>query len=157
MLFRSDPHGADYVYQHLPQKIHMIGLDVTRKIVLTPNIIELMNRLDKDLATFIEEITRFYIDFHWEQEGIIGCVINDPLAIAYFINPELCETFESYIQVVKEGEAIGQSMVDSGGFYRKPANAIIATEVDHKVFMKMFLRRLFVGKEALIDSLEGVL
>ena len=36
-----DPHAADYVYQHLPRKIHMIGLDVTRKIVLTPNIIEI--------------------------------------------------------------------------------------------------------------------
>ena len=26
------------------------------------------------------------MDFHWEQEGIIGCVINDPLAVAYFID-----------------------------------------------------------------------
>ena len=64
-----DPHGADYVYKNLPKKIHMIGLDVTRKIVLTPNIIEFINRLDKDIAKYITEITRFYIDFHWEQEG----------------------------------------------------------------------------------------
>ena len=29
-----DPHGADYVYKNLSKKIHMVGLDVTRKIVL---------------------------------------------------------------------------------------------------------------------------
>ncbi len=28
------------------------------------------------------------MDFHWEQEGIIGCVINDPLAVAYFIDSQ---------------------------------------------------------------------
>ena len=79
-----DPHAANYVFQNLSQKIHMVGLDVTRKIVLTPNIIEFINRLDKNMAKYITEITRFYIDFHWNQEKIIGCVINDPLALAYF-------------------------------------------------------------------------
>ena len=81
-----DPHAANYVFQNLSQKIHMVGLDVTRKIVLTPNIIEFINRLDKNMAKYITEITRFYIDFHWNQEKIIGCVINDPLAVAYFID-----------------------------------------------------------------------
>lgn len=152
-----DPHGADFVYHNLPRKIHMIGLDVTRKIVLTPNSIELMNRLDKELATFITEITRFYIDFHWEQEGIIGCVINDPLAVAYFIDRDLCKCFESYVQVVKEGEAIGQTMVDYGNFYRRQSNALIATEVDKEAFMKMFFKKIFVGYDHIIDSVEGVL
>ena len=77
--------------------------------------------------------------------------------MAYFIDPALCDTFASYVQVVKEGEAIGQSMVDSGGFYRKSANAVIATDVDHKAFMKMFFKRLFPTKSALIDAMEGVL
>ena len=102
-----DPHAADYVYKNLPKKIHMIGLDVTRKIVLTPNIIEFINRLDKDISKYITEITRFYIDFHWEQEGIIGCVINDPLAVAYFIDRSICSGFESYVEVVDDGIAMG--------------------------------------------------
>lgn len=32
------------------------------------------------VGTRIEELTRFYFDFHWKQEKVIGCVINDPLA-----------------------------------------------------------------------------
>ena len=151
-----DPEAADYVYQHLPTKIHMVGLDVTRKIVLTPNMIELINRFDHPLAKFITDITSFYIDFHWEQEGIIGCVINDPLAVAYFIDRSLCQGFESYVQVVKEGEAFGQSMVDSGHFYRKDSNALVLTEVDHEAFMKLFLKRLFKEYEQVIDTVGGV-
>ena len=152
-----DPHGADYVYKNLLKKIHMVGLDVTRKIVLTPNIIELINRFDKDMAKYITEITRFYIDFHWEQEGIIGCVINDPLAVAYFIDRSICEGFESFVEVVKDGVAMGQSIVDSFNFYKKESNAIVLTDVDAKKFMYMFLKRLFKGYENIIDSVQGVI
>ena len=151
-----DPHAANYVYQELGHKIHMVGLDVTRKIVLTPNLIEFMNRLDKDKAKFITEITRFYIDFHWEQEGIIGCVINDPLAVAYFIDRTLCEGFDSYVQVATEGVAIGQTLVDVASFYRKESNASILTTVDEKRFMDFFLKRVFKGYETLIDRTQGV-
>ena len=60
---------------------------MTRKIVLTPNLLEYMCRLNKETGEFVKKITKFYFDFHWEWEHIIGCVINDPLAVAYFINP----------------------------------------------------------------------
>ena len=152
-----DPHGADYVYKNLSKKIHMVGLDVTRKIVLTPNIIEFINRLDKDMAKYITEITRFYIDFHWEQEGIIGCVINDPLAVAYFIDRSLLKGFDSYVEVVHDGVAVGQSIVDSFNFYKNEPNAHVLTEVDEKAFMKMFLKRIFKGYENVIDTIEGII
>ena len=152
-----DPHGADYVYKNLSKKIHMVGLDVTRKIVLTPNIIEFINRLDKDMAKYITEITRFYIDFHWEQEGIIGCLINDPLAVAYFIDRSLLKGFDSYVEVVHDGVAVGQSIVDSFNFYKNEPNAHVLTEVDEKAFMKMFLKRIFKGYENVIDTIEGVI
>ena len=152
-----DPHAADYVYKNLSRKIHMVGLDVTRKIVLTPNIIEFINRLDKDISKYITDITRFYIDFHWEQEGIIGCVINDPLAVAYFIDRSICSGFESYVVVVEDGIAMGQSVVDEFNFYKNDNNAVVLTDVDEKKFMYMFLKRLFKGYEEIIDSVKGVI
>ena len=152
-----DPHGADYVYKNLSKKIHMIGLDVTRKIVLTPNIIEFISRLDKNMANYITEITRFYIDFHWDQERIIGCVINDPLAVAYFIDRNLCKGFDSYVEVVHDGVAMGQAIVDSFNFYKNEPNAHVLTEVDEKAFMKMFLKRIFNGYENEIDVMEGII
>lgn len=97
----------------------MIGLDVTREIVLTPNRLEYMCRLDPEMGEFIRKITGFYMDFHWEQEGIIGCVINDPLAVAYFIDRSMCDGFDSFTVVATDGVCRGQTVVDSMNFWKK--------------------------------------
>ena len=148
-----DPDAAKYVYENLRTKIHMVGLDVTRKIVLTPNILEYMQILDTEKGEFIKNITRFYYDFHWEYERVIGCVINDPLAVAYFLNRELCRGFEAYTTVETEGISIGQSVVDAMNFWKKEENSIVLTEVDEKEFMVMFLHRIFGKSEQEIRTI----
>lgn len=146
-----DPDGADFVYKNIGCPIHMIGLDVTRKIVLTPDIREWLRLINVPLSNFIYKITQFYVDFHWEWEGILGCVINDPLAVAYSIDNSLCHGLEAFTEVVIDGKAMGQTIVDSEDFYKKENNSKILTEVDSQKFMEMFLERLF-PKE--IDSLR---
>lgn len=138
-----DPHGVKEVFDKSKVPFSMVGLDVTREIILTPNLIELIKQIGGDVANFIVDITRFYVDFHWKQERTLGCVINDPLAVAYFIDRTLCEGFTSYLDIVTEGIAVGQTLVDVGEFYRKEHNGLILTKVDSKRFMKMFLERLF--------------
>ncbi len=80
-----DPEAASYVFENLKQTIEMVGLDVTREIVLTPTILEYCCQMNPEEGEYLKAITRFYFDFHWKQERILGCVINDPLAVAYFI------------------------------------------------------------------------
>ena len=138
-----DPHGVKEVFDKSKVPFSMVGLDVTREIILTPNLIELIKQIGGDVANFIVDITRFYVDFHWKQERTLGCVINDPLAVAYFIDRTLCEGFTSYLDIVTDGKAIGQTLVDVGNFYRKEHNGRILTKVDSKRFMKMFLERIF--------------
>lgn len=138
-----DPHGVKEVFDRSKVPFSMVGLDVTREIILTPNIIELIKQIGGNVANFIVDITRFYVDFHWNQERTLGCVINDPLAVAYFIDRTLCEGFTSYLDIVTDGIAIGQTLVDVGNFYRKEHNGRILTKVDSKRFMKMFLERIF--------------
>ncbi|MDZ7543993.1 nucleoside hydrolase, partial [Clostridium perfringens] len=103
----------------------------------------MIKQFNEPLGDLIIKITRFYVDFHWAQERTLGCVINDPLAIAYFIDPELCSGNEYYVDIVTEGKAIGMSLVDEGNFYRKRSNCLVLTEVNSKDFMKMFLIRIF--------------
>ena len=138
-----DPHGVKEVFDKSKVPFSMVGLDVTREIILTPNLIEFINQIGGDVANFIVDITRFYVDFHWNQERTLGCVINDPLAVAYFIDRTLCEGFTSYLDIVTDGIAVGQTLVDVGNFYRKEHNGRILTKVDSKRFMKMFLERIF--------------
>ncbi|MBD7914654.1 nucleoside hydrolase [Clostridium sp. Sa3CUN1] len=146
-----DPHSVKNVFDKSKVPFSMVGLDVTREIVLTPNLIELINQIGGNLGKFIVDITRFYVDFHWKQERTLGCVINDPLAVAYFIDRSLCEGFTSYLDMVVDGIAMGQTLVDVGEFYRKEHNGLVLTKVNSKKFMEMFLYRLFPDNKKDID------
>ncbi len=155
-----DPDAAALVYATLYQNgkmIHMIGLDVTRKIVLTPTLLEYICRLDKEIGEFIRKITKFYFDFHWEWEHIIGCVINDPLAVAYFLNPDICQGFDSYVQIETKGISLGQSVVDSMDFYRKTPNTKVLTEVDVFAFFQLFLSRILNLEPGKLDILQDLI
>ena len=141
----ADPDAAALVYETAAMQnrlIHMVGLDVTRQIVLTPDLISYLKRLDSKTGSFVEAITKFYLDFHWEWEHMIGCVINDPLAVAYFADHSLCSGFDAYTAVETGGISIGQTVVDSMNFYKKESNSVVLTQTDPVRFFTFFFSRL---------------
>ncbi len=138
-----DPHGAREFLKKFNGEFTMVGLDVTREVVLTPNLREMIHQFKDEIGDFIYDITRFYVDFHWEQERTLGCVINDPLAVEYFINRELCEGFKAYVDIACEDISMGQSVVDVADFYKKRKNVFVLDKVNSKEFMISFLNKIF--------------
>ncbi|NGT47474.1 nucleoside hydrolase [Clostridium perfringens] len=138
-----DPHGAKEFLKKFNGEFTMVGLDVTREIVLTPNLREMIHQFKDEIGDFIYDITRFYVDFHWEQERTLGCVINDPLAVEYFINRELCEGFKAYVDIACEDISMGQSVVDVADFYKRRKNVFVLDKVNSKEFMVSFLNKIF--------------
>ena len=156
----ADPDAATLVYEtmaELGKEISMVGLDVTRKIVLTPDLLEYMKRLEPETGAFVQAITKFYFDFHWEWEHLIGCVINDPLAVAYFADRSICSGFDAYTAVETSGISIGQTVVDSMNFYRRPANARILTQVDVLKFFQTFFSKILNLPVEKLDLLETLI
>lgn len=155
-----DPDAAALVYETAHQygkTIHMVGLDVTRKIVLTPTLLEYICRLDEETGDFIRKISKFYFDFHWQWEHILGCVINDPLAVAYFIDKSICGGFDSYVQVESCGICMGQTVVDAMNFFKKEANAKVLTETNPYKFFQLFISRLLSIEEEELDILKDII
>ncbi|HHL2032792.1 nucleoside hydrolase [Clostridium perfringens] len=138
-----DPHGAREFLKKFNGEFTMVGLDVTREIVLTPNLREMIHQFKDEIGDFIYDITRFYVYFHWEQERTLGCVINDPLAVEYFINRELCEGFKAYVDIACEDISMGQSVVDVADFYKRRKNVFVLDKVNSKEFMISFLNKIF--------------
>ena len=135
----------------------MAGLDVTRKIVLTPDLLAYIKRLNPETGAVIQAITKFYFDFHWQQEHLIGCVINDPLAVAYFADRTLCGGIEAYTQIETGGISIGQTVVDSMHFYRKRANAKVLTSVNAIRFFELFLSKILKIDPEKLDLLPELI
>ena len=149
-----DPHGAREFLKKFNGEFTMVGLDVTREIVLTPNLREMIHQFKDEIGNFIYDITRFYVDFHWEQERTLGCVINDPLAVEYFINRNLCEGFKAYVDIACEDIAMGQSLVDVADFYKKRKNVFVLEKVNSKEFMLIFLSKIFPNHK---DDIKNIL
>ena len=151
-----DPHGAREFLKRFNGEFTMVGLDVTREIVLTPNLREMIHQFKDEIGDFIYDITRFYVDFHWEQERTLGCVINDPLAVEYFINRELCDGFKAYVDIACEDISRGQSVVDVADFYNRRKNVFVLDKVNSKEFMLSFLNKIFpIHKEDIKNVLNN--
>ena len=157
----EDPDSARLTFDTLYQNhrmIEMVGLDVTREIVLTPEILSEMKKANPVVGDFVEKITNFYFKFHWEWEHIRGCVINDPLAVAQFIDPNMLDGIEAFTDVETGGISIGQTVVDAYGFYQKESNARIFTSVDRFAFWEMFLTRILgINKEDYSSSFKELI
>ena len=65
----------------------LVGLDVTRRLVITAAGVErLANNQDPE-AQWLGQLLGFYVRFHHHFEGLPGAVINDPLAVALALVP----------------------------------------------------------------------
>ena len=79
-----DPEAADLVLR-AGMASRWVGLDVTRRLVLTAAEVE---RLDGSARRrWLRDALRQYVRFHREYEELDGCVINDPLIIAELLQP----------------------------------------------------------------------
>ena len=96
----------------------MIGLDVTRKVVMKGNEVE---RLAHQ-SPWLYDALRFYVEFHKQREGLDGAVINDVLAIAYLIQPDVLTFSDLRISVdLDDGQARGRTKLDPRGSFARVA------------------------------------
>ncbi len=120
----------------------MIGLDVTRKIVIKGNEVE---RLALQ-SPWLHDALRFYVEFHKKQEGLDGAVINDVLAIAYLLQPEVL-TFSDLRLVVDldDGQSRGRTKLNPKGSFTR-----VAMEVHPPPVRRLLFERVLTG--ALVEE-----
>lgn len=132
-----DPEALHEVL-HAELPTELVGLDVTRKFVLSGTDIERLGRQDDPQARWLYPALRFYRAFHQQYEQLDGCVINDVLPIAELIAPGVLE-FESLLLTVdlEAGESRGRTRIDPDG-----ARARVATGVHPEVARRLLAERV---------------
>ena len=145
-----DPHAAHIVF-HAGIPTTLVPLDVTYQCVLTKPDVDQLLQIDSPLTHFVADATRFYMEFHDEYQGVEGCVINDPLALALTFAPELCDYKELPMDVdISGGISMGKTLADFYNYNKKPANMRVALGVRPRDFIELFLERM----EKLARSIE---
>lgn len=107
-----DPHALDIMLQS-GANIVMIGLDVTTKVLLEEPDFQELAALDANHGAFLEEISRFYLQFY-RSIGLTGCAMHDAMAVVACIHPELFTLEQTPLHVILEGDEIGATRRTTG-------------------------------------------
>ena len=87
------------------------GLDVTHRVRLLRSDLA---RRRSAAARFLRDVSRVYMNFYQRNEGLPGCYLHDPLAVALVIDPSLCEVEPFYVEVETTGACTeGATIADS--------------------------------------------
>lgn len=112
----------------------MIGLDVTRKLVIKGNEVE---RLAQH-SPWLHDALRFYVEFHRKQEGLDGAVINDVLAIAYLLQPDVLTFSDLRLSVdLDDGQSRGRTKLNPKGSFARVAMDVHPPPVRRLLFERV--------------------
>lgn len=152
-----DPHAAHIVY-HAGMPTTLVPLDVTYQCILTPDDIQRMRQVDSPITKFVEDATRFYMEFHDEYQSIQGCVINDPLALALTFMPDLCVYRSLPVDVdISNGISMGKTIGDFYNYTKKQANMQVALGVKARDFVELFAERIrYLAQSLAWDDPDGM-
>jgi inosine-uridine nucleoside N-ribohydrolase len=129
-----DPEAlATVLAAELPTE--MIGLDVTRKLIVKSNEVD---RLAHS-SVWLHDALRFYVEFHRRQEGLDGAVVNDVLAIAYLVQPDVLTFSDLRIAVdLGDGQSRGRTKLDPKGSFARVAMDVHPPPVRRLLFERVF-------------------
>jgi pyrimidine-specific ribonucleoside hydrolase len=133
-----DPEALDIVLRaELPTAL--VGLDVTRRMVLPAAEVTRLARAGTAQARWISEALRFYVEFHRRAEGLDGCIVNDVLPIAALVHPGALAFEERRVAVdLDDGDCRGRTRLDPAG-----SRAVVATGVDVGIARRLLSERVF--------------
>jgi inosine-uridine nucleoside N-ribohydrolase len=106
----NDPHAADRVFTARWPLLTMVGLDVTEQVIMDEEYLRSLR--GSCMGAYLEEISRFYLDFYEHANGLRMCHTHDPSAIAYVIDSTLFRARLGPMRVIGEGLARGQTLWD---------------------------------------------
>lgn len=137
-----DPEAFDIVLRS-GLDLTIVPLDVTYKCIFTKKHMDRISTRNREIRKFIDDATRFYMEFHDEYQEIDGCAINDPLAAAILIRPDLVTLRDYFMTVELNGRYTrAKTSVDHFNAYKKKPNTHVVMEVNVDAFMDFFIERV---------------
>lgn len=133
-----DPEAAKIVLQAGFEDITQVGLDVTRQVLLKEEHIALIE--NSRLKEFVEQCTSDYRKKYFQRNGVSGCAMHDPLAVAVALKKSLVKVEKFYCNVETRSELCdGQLVCDFQNRLLKPANLYVCLDVKAEEFFDLLL------------------
>jgi inosine-uridine nucleoside N-ribohydrolase len=137
----ADPEAAQRVFAS-GLDVTMIGLDVTHRALLTPDVAERL-RATGPIGVFVAELVDFFSLYHRRTYGWDGAPIHDAVAVAHLVRAGLVETRFRNVEVEVDSELCrGRTVVDLWQRTERPANAHVGVDLDVDAFFALLVERI---------------
>ena len=115
--------------------ITMVGLDVTRKALCYPNIVERMRKIGNKASVLFADLMAFFCKTQKEVYGWEGGPLHDPITIAYLIDPTVITTKPMNVTVdTSSPQSYGRTNCDYFGYMKKKENVNVGIDIDVEKF-----------------------
>ncbi|HBO6751723.1 TPA: nucleoside hydrolase, partial [Pseudomonas aeruginosa] len=138
----ADPHAAEIVLKS-GAPITMLPLDVTHKILTSPERIAKLRNLGNRAGKTVADILDAYVQYDIKYYGLEGGPVHDATVVAYLLKPSLFKGKRINVQVdSREGITFGQTVADWYGGLKQPANVEWINEGDAQGFFDLLTERI---------------
>ena len=126
---------AAYVCFTSGRPITMMGLDVTRKVLCYPEIVDRMEKIGNKASKLFADLMRFFCKTQKEVFGWEGGPLHDPVTIAWLIDPSVGTLKPMHVDIdIRSVQSYGRTNCDFFGYGGQEPTANVAIDIDAAKF-----------------------
>ena len=125
-----DPEAAHVVFSS-GIKVKMVGLNVTRKVIVTDEVIERMGKIHNKASDMFVKLMKVFNENQRKTFGVKGGPLHDPATIASIIDNQLIKYQSMNVVIdISHGPSYGRTNCDVFDYLHEPHNAEVAMDID---------------------------
>ncbi|NJP09120.1 MAG: nucleoside hydrolase [Leptolyngbyaceae cyanobacterium RU_5_1] len=137
-----DPHAAHVVFA-AGVPLTMISLDVTNRVIATPERLQAIRALNTPVSAAAIGLLEYYGAFDMKRYGTAGPFLHDPCVIAYLLQPDLFTYRRAYVNVEITSElTMGRTVVDLWQRTNYLPNANVVDSINVEGFYQLLTQTL---------------
>lgn len=125
-----DPEAAHIVFSS-GIKVKMVGLNVTRKVLVTNKVIERMAKINNSASDMFVKLMKVFNENQHKTFGVEAGPLHDPATIASLLDDKLIKyEYMNVVVDISHGPSYGRTNCDVFDYLHAPKNAYVAMDID---------------------------
>lgn len=137
-----DPEAA-YIVVDSGVPLRMVGLNVTRKVCVTDEIIQKMRKINNSASKMYADLMQVFLDNQKKTFGVTKAPLHDPVTIASLIDDNLVTYKLLNLTIdISHGPSYGRTNVDVFDYLHEKHNCLVAIDINQERFWEIILEGL---------------
>ena len=125
-----DPEAAHVVFSS-GVTVRMVGLNVTRKVIVTDEVVNRMEKINNKASDMFVKLMKVFNENQRKTFGVSAGPLHDPATIASIIDESLIKWQKMNVVIdISHGPSYGRTNCDVFNYLQAPQNAYVAMDID---------------------------